>query len=96
MVPAERKRLLTLSLLLMAACDECSHNVFYSLCQNQQLRSTSGLFLVYTAGSSIWNLAVVLSFVMRADLSDGFLFGLFLCVSPCYFYVKERMSVKTA
>lgn len=54
------------------------------------------VILVYTAGSSIWNLAIVLSFVMRADLSGGLLLGLFLCVSTCYFCVKERRSVKTA
>lgn len=94
-VPVERKRLLTLSLLLMDACYECPHNLFYSLCQSQQLRSTLGLFLIYTAGSSIWDLAIMLSFVMMADLSVGLLFGLFLCVSTCYFYVKERMSVET-
>lgn len=94
-VPMERKRLLTLSLLLMDACDEYPHNLLYFSCQSHQLRSTSGLFLVHTARSSIWDLAIVLSFVMRADLSGVVLFGIFLCVSTCYFYIKERMLVKT-
>ena len=76
-VPVERKRLLTLSLLKMDVCNEYPHNFFYSLHEYQQLRGTLvGFFLVCTAGSSIRYLAIVLSFMMRAGLSDSLLFGL--------------------
>lgn len=71
------------------------HIISFALCLSVGNLEVLGFFLVYTAGSSTWYLAIVLSFVMRAGLSDGLLFE---CgpVFIRYFYVKERMFVKAA